>query len=46
MSRATMRPLKDVGLVLAGIAGFLALVFLMGLYIEGLTWASETCMST
>jgi uncharacterized protein len=36
-----MRPLKDVGLVLAGIAGFLALVFLMGLYIEGLTWASE-----
>jgi hypothetical protein len=36
-----MRPLKDVGLVLAGIAGFLAFVFLMGLYIEGLTWASE-----
>ena len=36
-----MRPLKDVGLVLAGIAGFLALVFLMGLYIEGLTWASK-----
>src|ERR1019366_44455 len=36
-----MRALKGVGIVLAGIAGAVALVFLAALYIAGLAWVSE-----
>lgn len=37
-----MQALKGVGLVLAGIAGAVALVFLIALYIAGLAWVSES----
>jgi hypothetical protein len=36
-----MQPLKSVGLVLAGIAGVVALVFFAALYIAGLAWVSK-----
>ncbi len=38
----TAQALKGAGAVLIGVMGFMALVFLMALYIAGLAWVSET----